>query len=234
MNNLQKGTSDTQTTRFYVTLRGLPLSITLLWPFRPSGSGADWQVLHTDVRLENGEGRHALVSINLTQVLREKLGSLEPKDCEGQIINALRKETDVKQLEFVKSAKLVPLPFSSRHYDMRRECWTFQHANEQELGDFIRRKVYCDHKLAAHPPLAGTSQAGKSWLTDPVDLMYLDVGEGQVMEAAGKLAAEGLLQLRDNFATPTEKLLTQAAAIEAEMDSALKELDSKHAFERAL
>lgn len=234
MNNLQKQSSEAETTRLYVTLHGLPLSITLLWPFRPSGSGADWFVLHSDVRLETGEGRHALVSINLTQVMREKIGSLEPKDCEAQIINALRKETDVKQLEFVKSAKLVPLPFSSRHYDMRRQCWTFQHANQQELGDFIRRKVYWDHKLAAHPPNAGKSQAGKSWLTDPVELMYLDVTEEQMLEAANNLAADGLLQLQGNFAVSTEKLIAQSAEIEAEMDLALKELDSKYAFERAL
>jgi len=216
--------------KLYVTIHGLPLSFKLEWPFRASGSGADWFVLHTDVCLETGEGRHALVSVNLTQVLREKLRSLEPADCEPQVINALRKETDVKQLEFVRSAKLVPLPFSSRHYDARREQWTFHHADEEQLRQFLRHKIYWEHKLSGD----SSASAGKSWLTDPVELMYLGVTPQHMLAAARKVADEGRLQMEGEHAGATEKLLADSAEIESQMKLTLEELDKKHAFERAL
>jgi len=104
----------------YVTLGGLPLSFKFDWPFHASGSGADFHVLHSEITLESSDGLRALVAVNLSATLREILPSLDPKDTEAPIINALRKDVDRKQIEFVKSGKLVPLPFSSRHYDFRR------------------------------------------------------------------------------------------------------------------
>src|ERR1700736_5358795 len=109
----------------YVTRTGLPLSFELEWPFRRATSGADFDVLHTVIMLENSEGLRALVAVNLSATLRQVLPSLEPKDTEGPIVNALRKEVDNKQTEFVKSGKLVPLPFSSRHYSFKQGKWTF-------------------------------------------------------------------------------------------------------------
>src|SRR6202158_5689497 len=100
----------------WVTLSGLPLTIELEWPFHRSTSGADFWVLHGDIRLEGSEGLHAPMAVNLSATVREVLPSLEPKDAEAPVINALRKEVDKRQREFVKSGKLVPLPLSSRHY----------------------------------------------------------------------------------------------------------------------
>src|ERR1700676_3063432 len=80
----------------------LPLSFKLEWPFRRATSGADFDVLHAEITLENTEGLRALVAVNLSVTLREVLPSLEPKDREGPGINALRKEVDHKQTEFAK------------------------------------------------------------------------------------------------------------------------------------
>ena len=99
--------------RIWVTLKGLPLSIRLDWPFHQSTSGADFSVLHGDIRLEGSDGLHAPVAVNLSQTVREVLPSMEPKDAEAPVINALRKEVDRRQIEFVKSGKLLPVPFSS-------------------------------------------------------------------------------------------------------------------------
>src|SRR6266436_9699890 len=96
----------------YVTHSGLPLSFRLDWPFHPASSGADFHVLHSEITLENSGGLRALVAVNLSVTLREILPSLEAKDTEAPIINARHKDVDRKQIEFVKSGKLVPLPFS--------------------------------------------------------------------------------------------------------------------------
>src|SRR6202167_3212322 len=119
--------------RIYVTLSGLPLSFELKWPFHRSNSGADFWVLHGDIRLEGSAGLHAPVAVNLSATVREVLPSLEAKDVEGPIINALRKEVDRRQLEFVKSGKLVPVQFSSRHYDFKRSKWIFGKASDDEI-----------------------------------------------------------------------------------------------------
>lgn len=213
--------------KLYVTIAGLPLTIVLQWPFHRSGGGADYFVLHGDIRLENSDGLHVPVAVNLTQTVREALPSIEPADTEGPVINALRKEVDNRQLEFLKSPKLLPVPFSSRFYDLRRKRWTFQHASDAELSDFIRRKVYWEHKLAAG--------AGPSRLSDPVDVLYLGATPERMLEAARGLSAEGLIRFDngEEYAAPTEALLAQAQRIEAEMRQAHQDLEKKHAFEHS-
>ncbi len=119
--------------KIYVTMNGLPLSFHLEWPFRKSTSGADFFVLHADIRLENSEGLHAPVAVNLSATVREVMPSLEAKDVEEPMINALRKEVDRRQIEFVKSGKLVPVSFSSRHYDFKRGKWVFGQASDAEI-----------------------------------------------------------------------------------------------------
>src|SRR5207248_11604615 len=98
--------------RIYVTLTGLPLSFELRWPFHKSTSGADFWVLHGDIRLENSAGLHAPVAVNLSATVREGMRSLEPNDAVAPIIKNLRKEVDRRQVEFAKSGKLVPVHFS--------------------------------------------------------------------------------------------------------------------------
>jgi len=124
-----------QSRKLYVTLGGLPLSFELKWPFHRSTSGADFFVLHGDIRVETSDGLHAPVAVNLTQTIREVLPSLDPADAEGPVINALRREADTRQLEFLKSPKLLPVAFSSRHYDFKRKKWDFGKPSDEELAD---------------------------------------------------------------------------------------------------
>jgi len=134
--------------KIWVTLKGLPLTIRLEWPFHQSTSGADFFVLHGDIRLEGSEGLHAPVAVNLSQTVREVMPSLEPQDAEAPVINALRKEVDRRQIEFLKSGKLLPVPFSSRHYDFKRRQWVFGKATDEAMAEFVERKVYWETKLA--------------------------------------------------------------------------------------
>src|ERR1700685_3767827 len=131
-----------QEKKIWMTLSGLPLTFTLEWPFHKSTSGADFWVLHGDIRLEGSEGMHAPVAVNLSATVREVMPSLEAKDAEAPVINALRKEVDRRQIEFVKSGKLVPVPFSSRHYDFKRLQWVFGKAGDEVIAEFLARKVY--------------------------------------------------------------------------------------------
>src|SRR5579863_752585 len=133
--------------KIWVTLTGLPLTIELEWPFHRSTSGADFWVLHGDVRLEGSEGLHAPMAVNLSATVREVMASLEPADAEAPVINALRKEVDKRQVEFLKSGKLVPLPFSSRHYNFKRGQWVFGKATDEAMAEFVERKVYWETKL---------------------------------------------------------------------------------------
>jgi hypothetical protein len=211
-----------QEKKIYVTLSGLPLSFHLEWPFRKSTSGADFWFLHTDVRLENSEGLHAPVAVNLSATVREVLPSLEPKDLEGPVINALRKEVDRRQVEFVRSGKLVPVQFSSRHYDFKRNQWVFGKAGDEELARLLSRKVYWQTRLLG----------GRVWIGDPTDALYVQSSTAQVVEAGAKLQAEGLIELQGESATASPALMQRVEEFEGDMRTALEELEKKHAFER--
>src|SRR5580698_9124855 len=136
-----------QEKKIWMTLSGLPLTFTLEWPFHKSTTGADFWVLHGDIRLEGSAGLHAPVAVNLSATVREVMPSLEAKDIEGPVINALRKEVDRRQLEFAKSGKLVPVQFSSRHYDFKRKKWMFGKASDEEIAVLLARKVYWQTRL---------------------------------------------------------------------------------------
>jgi len=213
-------TSPTKT--IYVTRTGLPLSFKLEWPFRHATSGADFDVLHTVITLENSEGLRALVAVNLSATLREVLPSLEPKDTEAPLINALRKEVDHKQTEFLKSGKLVPLPLSSRHYNFKLKHWVFGKATDEEVARMIERKVYWQTRLVG----------GDVWLGDPTEALYLDTSTDHIAEIAARLAQQGLFTMARRYATALPALTDQKDRFESEMAAARQQLEEKHAFER--
>ena len=221
--------------KIWVTLRGLPLTIHLQWPFHQSTSGADFWVLHGDIRLEGSEGLHAPVAVNLSQTVREVMPSLEPKDAEAPVINALRKEVDRRQIEFVKSGKLLPVPFSSRHYDFKRQQWVFGKATDDVMAEFVERKVYWQTKLGA-PGFGGAPGVGggtRVWIGDPAEAQYLQTTTGHLVEIAARLvAAQGLLRIEGEWAEATQGLLGQAERFESVRREAVEELEKKHAFER--
>jgi len=210
--------------KIWVTLTGLPLTIKLNWPFHQSTSGADFSVLHADIRLEGSDGLHAPVAVNLSQTVREIMPSLEPQDAEAPVINALRKEVDRRQIEFLKSGKLLPVPFSSRHYDFKRQQWIFGKASDDVMAEFIERKVYWQTRLVAYP---------RVWIADPAEAQYLQTTPNHLLEIACRLvAAQGLLRIDGEWAEPTTGLMNQAERFEAARRQALEDLEKKHAFER--
>ncbi|MGA2201758.1 MAG: hypothetical protein ABSG40_07335 [Terriglobales bacterium] len=206
----------------YVTRTGLPLSFKFEWPFRHATSGADFDVLHTAITLENSEGLRVLVAVNLSATLREVLPSLEPKDTEAPVINALRQEVDHKQMEFVKSGKLVPLPFSSRHYNFKLKQWVFGKASDEEIARMIERKVYWQTRLVG----------GDVRLSDPTEALYVDTTTDHIAEIAAGLAQQGLFTMARRYATALPGLMEKKDRFESEMAAARQQLEEKHAFER--
>lgn len=216
--------------KVWMTLNGLPLMIRLAWPFHQSTSGADFFVLHGDIRLEGSEGLHAPVAVNLSQTVREVLPSMEPKDAEAPVINALRKEVDRRQIEFVKSGKLLPVPFSSRHYDFKRQQWVFGKASDDVVAEFVERKVYWQTKLGE---ARGAGNTKRVWLGDPTDAQYLQTTPSHLIEVAARLvAAQGLLRIEGEWAEATPGLMGHAERFESARRQAVEELEKKHAFER--
>lgn len=209
--------------RVYVTSTGLPLLIDLKYPFHKSGSGADFWVIHGDVRLGNSDGLHAPVAVNLSATVREVLPSLDPRDTEGPIINALRKEVDRRQLEFLKSGKLVPVQFSSRYYDFKRNKWVFGHASDENIAQLLTRKVFW------HTRILG----GKVWVGDPTDALYVENPVAHILEIARGIATSGLMTIEGEWASANASLMAQVEKFEAEMKIAQAELEKKHAFEDA-
>jgi len=208
--------------KIYVTLTGLPLSFELRWPFHKSTSGADFWVLHADIRLENSAGLHAPVAVNLSATVREVMPSLEPKDAEGPVINTLRKEVDRRQIEFLKSGKLVPVHFSSRRYDFKRNKWVFGKASDEDVRLLVARKVYWQTRLVGGPVCIG----------DSADGLYVATTAAHMLETAQRLAEEELLTLEGEWASANAALMAQAETFERDMRLAVVELEKKHAFER--
>jgi len=218
VNETASGVSKT----IYVTRTGLPLSFEFDWPFRHATSGADFDVLHAVINLENSAGLRALVAVNLSATLREVLPSLDAQDTEGPVINALRKEVDNKQTEFAKSGKLVPLPFSSRHYSFKLKKWVFGKASDEEIARMIERKVYWQTRVVG----------GEVWLGDPTEALYIDTSLDHIAEIAAGLARRGLFTMARRFASALPALMDQKDRFESEMSGALQQLEEKHAFER--
>jgi len=220
----QAGQSGGAKKKIWVTLTGLPLTVELNWPFLPSTSGADFWVLHGDIRLEGSEGLHAPVAVNLSQTVREVMPSLERQDAEAPVINALRKEVDRRQIEFLKSGKLLPVPFSSRHYDFKRKQWVFGKASDDAMAQFIERKVYWQTRLA---------DLQRVWIADPAEAQYVQTIPAHLVEVAARLvAAQGLIRMEGEWAEAAPGLIDQAERFEASRRAAVEELEKKHAFER--
>src|SRR6201993_1563422 len=229
----ESGGAVRDTKKIWVTLTGLPLTVKLDWPFHPSTSGADFWVLHGDIRLEGSDGLHAPVAVNMSQTVKEVMPSLEPKDAEAPVINALRKEVDRRQIEFLKSGKLLPVPFSSRNYDFKRQQWVFGKASDEAMAEFIERKVYWQTVLGSAEPGTSNAPPARVWIGDPAEAQYVQTTPSHLLEVAARLvAAQGLLRIEGEFAEATQGLMNQAERFENARREALEELEKKHAYER--
>lgn len=207
-----------------VTLSGLPLVFELVWPFHPSTSGGDFHVLHGSVSLADGSGLKASVAIHLSATMLDLLPSLDAAEAQPYVLNALRKSTDKKELEFLKSGKLQPVQLSSRFKNLNSGGWQFESATDAQIEQFLRDKLYW---------VAGKITGAPVALNDPADALYLGTSTAKLTEVGDRLHARGLLQSVGTLAVPTEALLALSQEFETRASKAFENLQMKHAFESA-
>ena len=128
----------------FVTLGGVPLRFELEWPFHKSTSGADFHVIHGRAWLleDSAAGLHADFAANFSQTIVEALPSLAPEHAESVIINGMRMAVDAGRVEFLKSGKRLPVEVSSRYLNFKTKQIRFLTANDQQITDFLTKKLY--------------------------------------------------------------------------------------------
>jgi hypothetical protein len=195
----------------FVTLSGVPVDISeLKWPFHASTSGADWHVLHGRAELLGSEeGLHVEVAVGMTQTMKDALGSLDPENAEGLVVNSIRKTIDNGQLAFVKSGKLQPVHVTSRFYSFVSKRIQFPTQSEQDVLEMLKRRVFwLSAKTGKGTPVS---------VAHPFDCQYVNFSREKMLELAQQLAAQGLLRLESEFATATGALLKEEPAFVAAM-----------------
>lgn len=207
-----------------VTLSGLPLVFEIDWPFHPSTSGGDFHVLHGSVALADGSGLKAIVAVHLSATMSDLLASLDASEAQPYVLNALRKWTDRKELEFLKSGKLQPVQLSSRFKNFSTGGWKFENATEAQIEQFLKDKLYWVAGKITGTPVA---------LNDPTDALYLGTSTTKLTEIGDRLHAQGLLSRVGTLAAPTDALLAMSHEFEARASKAFENLQLKHAFESA-
>jgi hypothetical protein len=201
----------------YLAMLGLPLSFgKFAWPFHGSTSGADTSLVHGEVNLETGEpsALHAKISASLTQTFAEVVTALEQPFAESFIYNAVRKTMDQGQLELTKSGNRQPVPVTTRYYSTKQKIFIFNDTDTAKRSHFLTAKVFwLSGVLGGDAPV---------WIADPRDAQYLNTTTAELVSAAEKLAASGLLRLcAGDTAAPTAELKSRHAQFHAEVEDAL-------------
>ena len=200
----------------YVTLGGLPLAFgQFQWPFHRSISGADTYIVHGEINLADGgsRGLHAKIAASVTVTFAEIVPAMEQPYAETFIYNAVRKTIDMGQLEFLKSGNRQPVPVTTRYYSRWQKKFVFTDTDDNARLAYLLNKVYW---------LSGVLGEGKPvWIADPRDAQYLNTTEADLLRMAGDEAAQGLLALDGEFATPTPALMARAEEYSAALEAAL-------------
>ena|SRR5579863_2547842 len=200
----------------YVTLGGLPIAFgKFQWPFHRSTSGADTYIVHGEINLADGSPQqlHAKLAASVTVTFAEIVPAMEQPYAESFVYNAIRKTVDLGQLEFLKSGNRQPVPVTTRFYSRWQKRFVFTDTNDEQRLAYLLSKVYW---------LSGVLGEGKPvWIADPRDAQYLNTAEADLLRMARDEAAQGLMSLDGEFASPTPQLMARAPEFRARLDAAL-------------
>jgi len=201
----------------YLTLHGVPLRFgRFSWPFHTSTSGADTSLVHGEIKLENGQDSplYAKIAASATLTFSDILPALQQPYAEGFIFNAVRKVMDQGQLELVKTGgNRQTVAVTTRYYSMRKKNFVFNDTDEAQRKQYLAAKVFwLSGVLGESKPL---------WIADGRDAQYLNTTAAELQKTAEALAAEGVIKLQGEYATPTAVLMEQREQYEAQLEAAL-------------
>jgi hypothetical protein len=174
------------------------------------------------VTLADGSGLHANVSVHLTAAIQELLSSLEQSELEPIVVSALRKWTDKKELEFIKSTKLQPLPLSSRFIHFKTKIWKFEDATDEQIKQLLKDQLYWSSLKNASVPIS---------IANAADVLYAGATAERFTETAKELEREGWASISGERFTPTSKIAAAASEFETRAAKAFEAIQMKHAFE---
>jgi hypothetical protein len=206
-----------------VTLSGVPLRVSLEWPFHGNVSGADFYVLHGTAELGDGSGLHAQVALHLTKLVAAGMPSMGPEHTLGPALGAIRKQTERKQLEFLRSDKRQPIQLGARFQDFRSKQWRFEEASDTQIRQALLNRLFW---------VGGRLQNGPVTPEDAAEALYLGTTVEKLGEAARGIEAEGLLGWSGGGAWATEALLARGAEFEERAQTAIAAIHAKHAYEQ--
>jgi hypothetical protein len=205
----------------YVTMGGIPISFSeFAWPFHRSTTGADTNVVHGVMRLEDTQDGvkstlHAKIAASMTVTFEEVVPAPEQPYAETAIYNAIRKTLDQGQLELLKSGNRQPVNVTTRYYSRWKKAFMFTDTDDAARQEFLASKVYwLSHELGAGAPV---------WIADPRDAQYLNTTPADLVRAAEALGAQGLLNFESDihFAAATPQLVARGEHYHAKLAEAL-------------
>jgi hypothetical protein len=199
----------------YMTLSGIPLTFGIEFPFARSTEGGDFKFVHVHTKTGIDTVFESNFSVHLTNTIAANLLSLEFIVTEPLVINAVRRFVDAKQAVFYPEGEhpvnLQVLTIESSDYDYKARRFVFQKATDEEIADFLRRKVYW-------LGFRRGNQATRMYIADSYDAEYLGVSSDRLQQIGAILAAKGFIQLDSSgvYASAGTKLLLEAHNLDRE------------------
>lgn len=199
---------------YYMTLRGIPLAIEIEWPFQLSTDGGSYHFVHVHTKTLNAPPRVANFSVHLTHTISTMaFPSLEFVIVESCVVNSIRKaigDGAVFYSDGQHPSDLQIAVISSKIYESKPKRFHFANATDQEITDFLIRKVYW----------LGFKQGRKKTavlIADPFDAEYLGASVQHLERVADLIAANGLIELDSTgkFANSTDTLLKSSSKYES-------------------
>lgn len=156
--------------------------------------------------LDSAEGLHSDVAVEMTQTMKEALGSIAQEHAEGLVVNSIRKTIDNAQLAFMKSGKLQPVHVTTRYYSFRGKMIQFPTQTEADVREMLKRRVFWLGRKGDPVEIA-----------HPYDCQYVNFSREQMLELGKQLAGQGLIRLEGEQAFASDWLLQQEETITAAM-----------------
>lgn len=201
----------------YLTALGIPVVIDIEWPVRRSPDGRDAYFVRVGVQVRPMADWEANLAVLISgTVTVMALPSLVPVFTESLIVNVARKAVDSGAIRFYESGmhpqELQRVQVMSSDYDHKKRGFLFLNAQDSQISDFIKRKVYWLGFREGR-------QKTEVWIADPYDAEYLSTTPTRMRQFAEILAAHDVVHLDStrDFAYAQKALLEEALMFEEEL-----------------